>query len=367
MAKIETQIAPSFNIKEYATIRDYEIEAEAVAHLYQKTYEVTTDNYLTQLQYPYPEVFDPAWIHATASDENVIWKVVIDTLTNRVIGSGTIELDPAHQRGYVRGVMIDPDYQGYGLASYIMVNTYREIIDSYRDKVKLFWCESRTAHARSQKIAEASGMKPVGLLPNKDYFLNKRESDLLMVLYGMGTLKQRRPNPLLIPEVLPLFNHIGAQFRLTDAILTKVTVPSHNGFDIRANIYPDKYHYLHCTYQTAEYSLTFIVNPRTQAAEKLQVTPETPPVLFKKMLKFAIHSLSPALFYMECYTSAYLPEYQQVCADLGFRPTGYLPGWEVKAGEREDRIVWTWMQQPPSLTQLALTRKARKLAKIVLT
>ncbi|MHA1265102.1 MAG: GNAT family N-acetyltransferase [Candidatus Helarchaeota archaeon] len=143
MAKIETPIAPSFNIKEYATIRDYEIEAEAGATLYQETYEITPDKYLTQLQYPYPEVFDPAWIHATASAENVIWKVVIDTLTNRVIGSGTIELDPTHQRGYVRGVLIDPDYQGCGLTSYILVNTYREILESYRDKVKRFWCENR--------------------------------------------------------------------------------------------------------------------------------------------------------------------------------------------------------------------------------
>ncbi|NVM55756.1 MAG: hypothetical protein HWN66_18800, partial [Candidatus Helarchaeota archaeon] len=81
MARIDTRATPVFNIEESARIDEYQGqvgEAESLANLYKKTYNVHGD-YLNQLRYPYPEVFDPEWIHITASDRNVVWKVVRDT------------------------------------------------------------------------------------------------------------------------------------------------------------------------------------------------------------------------------------------------------------------------------------------------
>lgn len=370
MARIETQEAREFNLKEDAIINDFGTrcgEAIEVADLYRKVYKVKTEDSLTQLSYPYPEVFDPEWIQKTATDRNVVWRTVVDTLTDKVIGSGTVVMDLENQRGYVRGVMIDPDYQGYGLASYILVNAFREVIGNWRDHIKIFYTENRTAHAKSQKISEASGMYPVALLPNKDIFLEKRETDLLFVLYSMNTLKIRRPEPQLIPEVIPIFKTVGRQFRLDDAISVTPSVTHANGFEIKASITTDKYNYHYCTYRAHGQELKFEINPRTQVAEKMWFSPEIDPITLKTLLRFARLSLNPTLYYMECYVSAFKPDFQQVFVDLGFTPTGYIPGWEMVNGQREDQIIMTWVKDPPLLENLRLTRRAEKIAKLFLS
>jgi hypothetical protein len=53
MARIdELSAAPTFNVKEYARIDDYQgFEAEAIANLYYKTYKVTQKDLLKQVSY----------------------------------------------------------------------------------------------------------------------------------------------------------------------------------------------------------------------------------------------------------------------------------------------------------------------------
>ena len=371
MARIETRVAPEFNIKECAHIDDYQGragEAAGICDLYRRTYHVQSeDDVLRQLSYPYPEVFDPAWIHEIGMDKDIVLKVVTDTLTGRVIGSGTVILNPENQRGYVRGVMIDPDYQGYGLASFILVTAFKEVIANHRDTIKIFFTENRTAHAKSQKISEASGMRPVGLLPNKDIFLKKRESDLLFVLYSMNTLKTRRPEPTLIPAVIPIFKAVGRQFRLDDAVPTRVPISHANGYAVRGSISLDKYQYFYCTYYAGGKEIKFMINPRINVAEKTWFSPDIDPVTLKTLLRFAQISQRPQLYYMECYISAFQPEIQQVFVDLGFSPTGYIPGWDLVDGKREDRIIMTWVKEQPPMAGMRLTRRATKIAKLFLS
>jgi hypothetical protein len=292
---------------------------------------------------------------------------VTDTLTDKVIGSGTVLLNIANQRAYVRGVMIDPTYQGYGLGGYILVNAFREIIKDYRDSVKIFWTESRTAHNKSQKIAEASGLRPVGLLPNKDIFLEKRESDLLMVLYSMNTLKNRRPNPQLIPEVMPIYNVIGQQFRLESVEpVTDICHINANGYQVRAFIVTDKYDYCYCTFQANGQDLKFMINPRVQVAEQLWFSPGMDPKTLKTLLQSALQALYPHIFYMESYVSAFQPAIQQVFVDLGFQPTGYIPGWDLINGQREDAIIMTRVKELPSLSSVICTKRSEKITQIFL-
>ncbi len=361
------QLTPEFNIKEHARIEDYNDEAEDIAQLYYKTYNIKPGNTLTQLSYPYPEALDPTWIDVTARDRDTIWKVVTDTRNGCVIGSGTVQLSREHQRAYIRGVMIDPAYQKYGVGGYVLVNAFQKIIADYRDAIKLFWTESRTAHSGSQKIAEAAGMRPVGLLPNKDYFLEKRESDLLLLLYAMNALKRRRPEPQLIPEVLPIYNVIAQQFRLDPIMPVQVPQTPSNGYQVKGFISHDLYNYCYCTYQAYGKELKFVINPRTQVAEKTWFSPEIDPVTLKTLLRVALDSLRPALFYMECYLSAYQPQLQRVFADLGFQATGYIPGWDVVQGHREDALIFSWVRELPPLAHMDLTPRAEKIARVVLS
>ncbi len=377
MAGIETQVTPEFNLKEHAIITDYYkvfqdyherslAMAEDIADLYTRTYKVT-GNVLTQRSYPYPESFDPEWIHDVATSGEAIWKVVFDSLTNKVIGSGTILLTRPDHRAYIRGVMIHPNYQGCGLGGFIMVNAFKEIINDYRDQVKIFSVEGRTAHNKSQKMAEASGMRPAALFPNKDFFLEKRESDVLFVLYAMNTLKTRRKDVELVPAAMPIFDVIGHSFRLEPATTTSASKIMTNGYQVKGKIINDKYLYCYATYEAAGKQLKFMLNPRTQVAEKMWFSPDIDPVTLKTLLRFAMLSLRPNLYYMECNVSAYEPPLQQAFIDLGFIPTGYLLGWEARDGKREDVVIMTWAREYPQLANLKLTRRASKIARLFLS
>jgi len=368
MAKTEMRTAPEIKPEEWTTIKQYtglEGEAKGLADLYRRVYNVQDENLLTQTYYPYPEVFDPEWIDRTGKKH--VLQLVRDTFTKQVIGAGTVLLDFHNQRGYVRGVMIDPTYQGKGLANYILVNAYRDVIAQYRDELKIFWTENRTAHAKSQKISELSGMNPVALLPNKDFFHQKRESDLLYILYSMNTLKTRRPEPTLIPEVMPIFERVCKRLRLDDAVPTVVPRTRSNGYEVKGSITDDKYNYHYCSFRACGKELKFEVNPRTQVAEKTWFSPDIDATTLRTLLKVARAAMHPTLYYMECYVSAFKPDQQQVFVDEGFKPTGYIPGWDVVDGRREDVVLMSWVQDWPALDSLALTRKAAKIARLFLS
>jgi RimJ/RimL family protein N-acetyltransferase len=369
LAKIETIneviTTPEFNIMDFIRIDNYQGEAEAIAKLYCKTYNIKAENMLTQLSYPYPEALDPAWINDKARSRNVIWKVVTDTRYDSVVGSGTVLLDRENQRAYVRGVMIDPEYQKYKIGSKVLVNTFREIIQNYRDVIKIFWSESRTAHSGSQKIAEDSGFFPVGFLPNKDIFLEKRESDLLLVLYAMNALKMRRRNPQIIPEVLPVYEVIAKQYRL-EPIVPVVVPPIHrNGHQVKPYCKVDRYGYHHHIFCAYGEKLKLKVNPRTQVAEEASFSPDIEPVILNALVGKALASLGH-LYYVEFYASAYRPAIQRVFADLGFKATGYIPGWDLVDGQREDAIIMSRVKEYPPLSNMDLTDKSKRLVNAVL-
>ncbi len=368
MAKSEAaSLVSEFNIKDYADL-DYirEDQIEDVIRLYQEVYNVDPRHILTQRNYPYPEVFDPEWVRRTAFHPDTIWKLVTDVRTGQVIGSGTVQLDRANQRAYVRGIMIHPQYQGFKLGGYILVNAFKELIRDYRDMIKIFWTENRTAHVKSQKMAEASGMYPVALLPLKDYFLSQRETDILYVLYSMNIFRQRRAELRLIPEILPTFEVIRKQFRL-DSVEPEpsIDISNSNGYQVTYHSVCDKYYYKYYTFKINGTYLKFMVNPRTQAAEKMHFPQEIAPSILKRLLRYALRVVSP--FYIECYISAYEPAIQQVFIDLGFQATGYIPAWETIDGHREDRILMSRVQAYPRLTDLKLTPRGVKLAKLFLT
>ena len=373
MAKTETRIAPevTYNYVGYHDYHGQNGEAVDIGNLYRKIYGVGQDT-LRQTRYPYPEAFDPEWIHEYGTNGKCIWWVVTNSHKgDSVIGSVTIPLDFEHGRGLVRGLLIDPDYQGLGLGGYIYNKLWLLLEQRTKGKIQIFWCENRTAHPKSQKIAEGIGFRPVGILPNKDVFLDKRESDLLMARYARNTLKSRRTEPTLIPELLHgtrgIYPVIQKQFRLEDAIRSDIPRVRANGYDVRGQIANDKYDYLYCTFRTNGSQLKCLVNPRIHCAEKLWFTPEIEPTELATLLRFARTTLSPALNYMECYGSAYEPAIQRVFADAGFTATGYIPGWDVVGQAREDRIIFSWVRDLPPLSAMQLTQRASNIAEIFLS
>ena len=182
-----------------------------------------------------------------------------------------------------------------------------------------------------------------------------------------NTLKNRRPEPTLIPEVLPIYKVISQQFRLEEAIPTKIAPTPSNGYAVKGTFTTDKYLYQYFTFRAHGMELKLMVNPRTQVAENLWFTPGIDPVTLGTLLRVAFDSLRPNLFYMECYVSAFAPEIQRVFVDCGFQATGYIPGWNMVDGKREDTIIFSWVKDFPLLSSLKLTRRATKIAKVFLS
>lgn len=356
---------PAVILKDHIIVEDYNGEAEDIAQLYHKTYHIPPGNALTQLSYPYPEALDPIWIDAQGRDrKHTIWKVVKNTLDGHVIGSVTIQLDRENKRGYVRGMMIDPAYQGMGVGRVAYPHAFGDIMGTKanREVIKIFWTENRTAHQGSQRISEALNFYPLGLLPNKDIFQGKRESDLLYALYSMNTLKRRRPDPQLIQEVLPIYDAVAGQFRLGPVqSVTVAPIPQKVEEQVHGTVIPDEYEYGRCTFWLGGETLTMKLNPRTCVAEELVFSPEINPSTLKTLIKFAIKTLDPILYYIECYVSAYQPQLQQVLADLGFTATGYAPSWNVVHDLREDAVHFSWVREPPSRTAMNLTQRAARI------
>lgn len=366
MARIETGIVSGeFDIRETARIDDARDHTpEEIIELYRRVYNIHQEDDLTQTSYPYPEALDPEWVRETLANEYHYWPVVVNTLTEEVIASGTVIMDRQNKRGYARGVMVDPAYQGFGVSGFL-VKGYMKTIQKNREFIEIYWTENRTSHPKSQIISEQSGMRPVGLLPNKDIFEEKRESDFLYMLYGMNTFKTRRQDIRLIDAVLPIYDVIGKVFRLDPVEAMPQAVVQVNGYRIKENIENDKYNYIYCSYHAAGQPLKFSINPRTGVAENMWFPREIDPVTLKTLLKFAFQSQQFMLYYMECYVSAYRPEIQKVFVDLGFRPTGYIPAWEVVEGQREDRIVMAWVKEFPAFSALKLTKKASRVAQSI--
>jgi RimJ/RimL family protein N-acetyltransferase len=383
IANTQIETIPEFNPKEHITVGDYNGESEAIAELYHKTYDIQPGYALTQLSYPYPEALDPIWIDKTARNQRkTLWKVVKNTLDGQVIGSVTIQLDRENKRGYVRGMMIDPAYQGKKVGGRAYSDAFRDIMGrkENREVIKIFWTENRTAHSGSQRISEALNFYPLGLFPNKDVFLGKRESDLLYAVYAMNTLKLRRPDPQLIREVLPIYKAVASQFRFPQ--IQPVDVSSNPPKDqpldqtqedqedqedqVQGSIVPDEYEYGRCMFCMKGEVLTLKLNPRTCVAEEALFSPKINPTILKTLVQFALDVLDPILYYIEFYVSAYQPELQQVFADLGFSATGYAPGWNLVGGQREDMILFSWVREPPSRVVMNLTDRASKVVQVAL-
>ena len=188
-----------------------------------------------------------------------------------------------------------------------------------------------------------------------------------MVLYAMNALKKRRPDPQLIPEVLPIYNVIAKRFRLEPVTAVNVLPILANGHQVKGLLWMDRYDYHYCVFHAAGAELEFKINPRTQVAEDAHFSPNTDPITLKTLLSLALDSLRPMLYYSEIYVSAYEPKVQRILADLGFTATGYIPGWEMVNGQREDRIIFSWVRDLPARGAMELTPKAQEIVDLFLS
>lgn len=336
-------------------------EARELMELYDVVYEGS---------YPYDEVRDLNWISEQMQVPENVQLTVVDRQTGRVAGASLFQLDLGQRTVYARGIMIHPDFAGYGCGSFLLGHAYQALIHDLNNWVHIYYTENRTAHIKSQKLGENAGMKPLGLLINKDLFFHERETDVLMGLFSRPVFEQRRKFPQVIEPYFPIWEVIRKFYHLEHVDpINRVALEDPVKLNRPLNCHFGRHGYLHVTIpgMTARSYLKFKVNKTTKAAEETKFQVSSPGE-FRALLESALNFLKKeGIEYFEVYVPAWHPEYQVAAHELGLVASGYFPGYRLANGERIDHLVLTWYSpdHDMDLSRCCLTRYGKRLMAVI--
>ena len=256
------------------------------------------------------------------------------------------------KKGYMGSLMIKEKYQGIIDIVKANISSYAWMWSKYEDRLSLWYCENRTGHTTSQYLTSICGVKTIGILPNKDLFFGKIESDVFGIIYRKETLSNLRPKkiPSLIPDVekcfsysnkkfnLGLANFFNPEFSLSNHKLEslkfslKNKIETEYGYKKTITLYIDGLN----SYFTFIHNLTI---PNFERAEyKVNNLEE----LFIFVSEFMRLIKEFNIRYTEVFVSAYYPSHQKIFFDQGFKARGYIPCWKYNPNLKcfEDYIIF---------------------------
>jgi RimJ/RimL family protein N-acetyltransferase len=301
------------------------------------------------------------------------WYVVEDATRGREIaGCVSATVDHVNGRAYSRGMMVRPGWQGKGGASRLFGEAFQDFMVAHAGKVRLVWAETRATSIKPQSVCEAIGLQPVGILPSKDVFFNKRETPVIMAIYASNAWASRDPRITLIPELQPLHDLVATMFRPMKKDAVQVIEPAAPGkarCKAVVNIEPYEKKYGYTTYiftceKTGE-AISINVNHQCMNAEGLEVHCSSAGTT-RLLLSFALGYLrAKGVAYVEGYCPATRPDMQEAFLAAGLVPFGYVPAWSIDArsGLFVDHVVFGWSKHPVDASATSFTAKSGALAK----
>jgi hypothetical protein len=325
-------------------------DAQTIVDIVKEDYEGT---------YPYKEMEDVVGVSRKIESGKYKFVVFLNN-QGEVIGTTCFVLHFNQQTGYTRTFVVKKKWLGILDATKAYVASFATICNRYKDKIHLWWGEMRTADAKSQYINRLCSFRPLGFLPNKDYFYNRIESDILVASYNkeMFTHHRSRKQPNIIPEVSKCYSFSKHQYDLGQATIKDPKI-NHSIIntnakrlkkDLLISRHTDKYNYITYKLQLKDSKsyFSFIYTPRVNNFEKVKykVNSLSDLELFVKTYRNIGRKLG--VRYMEAYVSAYKPSHQNIFNKWGFTPRGYLPAWRYtkKTNKFEDYVLFNWYRGP---------------------
>ncbi len=312
--------------------------------------EIYKDCYLGT--YPYKEMENPIEVRKMIESKNYHW-VLFKSPEGKTVGCFTYILDTKRKRGYMRGLMIKRKYQSLTNFKKLAIGSAIGMWATFQDRIHLWFCENRTAHAKSQYISAICGCLPVAFFPNKDIFMEKVESDLFHIIYSETVLKSlRRKKPVLIEEVKNIYSLIAERYSLEEAEFVRPIVSfdcnSEDDTEYRIKIEDNGdnfgYHKVKIKILGTDSYLKFLYTPMVQNIEKTGYMIDVDAHLMVLLNQFKKYAFENNVRYLECFVSAYEPIHQRIFCDAGFKVRGYIPCWKrVERPSREtfeDSIVF---------------------------
>lgn len=348
-------------------------------------------------------VYDELGLKKLIYGDDTLILVAEDTETGRVLGTGSVVLEQGAFTdlvGEFGRLAVHPDGQRRGIAGRLL----EARIERVREQLHVGYMEARVAHRFSVDNALSHGFKPVGHLPLKDLFGERRESIALMVRYFGGSLELRRNHPHLIPEGYPLASAAMDSVGLdNDVVVDESSAPytSEEEYEVqrlnsagyssllriergrlrRREIFgPMRLHYGFFKLRTAA-SRYLIARRKGHIAGAVgymhdQFTCGVRVFELIALDDMAIRFLLEALVercreaglvaLIEIDVSAHAPRMQRTLYELGFLPVAYLPALAFHRVERRDILRMLKLLVPFERDGVELAPATQRIADLVL-
>ncbi|TFG06498.1 MAG: hypothetical protein EU539_07500 [Promethearchaeota archaeon] len=338
--------------------------AKEIVEIYKDAYNGT---------YPYKEMEDISAIKHMIESDNFRWFIFKDEFDNTA-GCFTYQLDFNQKRGYMRGFILKKKYFGTIDVVKTTIGCMIGIWSTYRDQIYVWYAENRTAHAKAQHMAKTCGIMPIAFFPNKDVFMNNIESDIMHVIYNKKALNELRTKkpPKIIPEVAACFLYSDERYALgkVEFDLPSLQLDSIKLTKLKENLVKrvekDRFGYemINLSFKNSNSYFKFLYTPQVQNFEKTKYKVDNLEELFVFTMELKNLVRSYNARYCECFVSAYEPEHQKIFLDIGFKPRGYVPGWNYneETNTFEDCVVFNYFEGKID-SQIELIKESEDLLK----
>jgi hypothetical protein len=302
-------------------------DAESVANLYRKVYGS---------DYPCPELFTTTGMEEFLDFQRSRSATMIIHYQNEVLAAATCQING--RAVYTRGFMVDPVWQGRINAK----KSFQHILLLFRKffmgQADLFYGEARTETPKIQNIIEGIEWKPMAVLPRKDIFHGKRESEIIYAWY----YQPPQPGPLILTKQA---SQIVAKVlqRPVDfiEILDEIPFfPPSNYFTVEKREPNGDSHLFIILPSGAE--LSALICYKSANSEKVKIVTNNNDDFYGLIHEYLKEIRSRKIEYAEIYIDAKEHSRQVVVELLGFRPTGFLVQWYTPEDDKpHDYIVYT--------------------------
>jgi GNAT superfamily N-acetyltransferase/mannose-6-phosphate isomerase-like protein (cupin superfamily) len=322
--------------------------------------------------YVYPDYYDVDALRRMILNDQELMLAAVDTVAGRPVATASVILEIGAFTdlvGEFGRLAVHPDWRHRGIGSLLVDERVRRV----EDRLHVGFMEARVYHPFTQRLARRHGFTPVGFLPLKLRFGERRESVSASVRYFGNALSLRRNHPRITPESYdltcgaltrvgvrghPLVDEESAPYPVGDYIVEEMSTSGYadllrieRGRVKNREIFgPLRLHYglfrlqaSHSHYLLAKRAgrviggVGYLLDEHEGGArvfELITLEDEAVPFLLRRLL--ARLDDTPGMDYVEIDVSAYAPRMQRTLLDLGFSPAAYMPALAFHEVERLD-------------------------------
>ena len=300
--------------------------------------------------YPYKQIEDPS--HIKKMIKRPEHHFILFMVDEYIAGCFRCEIDFEFKKAYMGAFMLREQFHKNLDVVKTIMGAYYWMWSTFNEKVIVWYCENRTAHATSQYITAVCGINTIAILPNKDVFYGEVESDVMGIMYRQDSLKKYRSKkvPSLIEGTVDCFLHSDNLYQLGFFQLVSPHLEINdqliNGLrnKIKRKITQDKHGYQHfyLKIEGTDSYFTFLHTLSIQNFEKAKYKVNSLEELYVFLEEILKCIKDYDIRYCEIFISSYEPEFQQLLQEFGFQARGYAPCIEYNDcnGMYEDRLIF---------------------------